>query len=74
MLFSYRTVYKATIGYTPYQLVYGLHPLVPIEYVEPIVGGNERSNISMKVLTSRIIELEKLQQAGMQAIETIEIQ
>jgi hypothetical protein len=29
MLFSYRIAYKITIGYTPYQLVYGLHPLMP---------------------------------------------
>ncbi len=29
MLFSYRTAYKVIIGYTPYQLVYGLHPLMP---------------------------------------------
>jgi transposase InsO family protein len=31
MLFSYRTAYKVTIGYTSYQLVYGLHPLMSIE-------------------------------------------
>ncbi len=41
MLFSYRTTYKVAIGYTPYQLVYGLHPLMPIEYIMLIVGGNK---------------------------------
>jgi hypothetical protein len=39
MLFSYKTTYKVAIGYTPYQLVYGLHPLMPIEYIMPIIGG-----------------------------------
>jgi hypothetical protein len=39
VLFSYITTYEVAIGYTPYQLVYGLHPLMPIEYIVPVVGG-----------------------------------
>jgi len=53
--------------------VYGLHPLMPIEYIAPIDGGNEKDSTSMKVLTSRIIELEKLQETRMQVIETTRI-
>jgi hypothetical protein len=60
MLFSYSTTYKVATWYTPYQLVYGLHPLMPIEYIVPIAGGDERDNTLMRVLTSRIIELKKL--------------
>jgi hypothetical protein len=45
--------------------VYGLHPLMPIEYIVPIVGGNERDNTLVKVLTSIISKLEKLQEARM---------
>jgi hypothetical protein len=60
MLFSYSTTYKVATWYTPYQLVYGLHPLMPIEYIVPITGGDERDNTLMRVLTSRIIELKKL--------------
>jgi hypothetical protein len=40
--------------------MYALHPLMPIVYSVPTAGGDERNNILMKVLTSRIIELEKL--------------
>jgi hypothetical protein len=40
--------------------VYGLHPLMPTEYIVLVVGGDERDNTPMKILTSRIIELEKL--------------
>jgi len=40
--------------------VYGLHPLMPIEYIVPIVGGNQRDNTSMGVLTCRVSKLEKL--------------
>jgi hypothetical protein len=29
ILFSYQTTYKVKIGHTPFQLVYGLHPLLP---------------------------------------------
>jgi hypothetical protein len=44
MLFSYKTAWKVITRYTPYQLVYGLHPLMPTEYVILVVGGNERDN------------------------------
>jgi len=54
MLFSYRTTYKVATWYTPYQLVYGLHPLIPIEHIILIVGGDERDNTPVRVLTSRI--------------------
>jgi hypothetical protein len=37
--------------------VYGLHPLMPIEYIVPVIGGNERDNIIVKVLISRITQL-----------------
>jgi hypothetical protein len=60
MLFSYRIAYKVITAYTPYQLVYGLHPLMPIEYILSIVIGNEKDNTLARVLTSRIIELGKL--------------
>jgi hypothetical protein len=33
VLFSYKTAYKVAIGYTSYQLVYGLHPLMPTKYI-----------------------------------------
>jgi len=33
--------YKVTIGYTPYQLMYGLHPLMPTKYILLVASGNE---------------------------------
>jgi hypothetical protein len=65
MLFSYRIAYKVTTWCTPYQLMYGLHPLMPIEYIVLIVGGNGRDNTLVKVLISKILELEKLQEVKM---------
>jgi hypothetical protein len=71
MLFSYGTTYEITTWYTSYQLVYGLHPLMPTKYIVLVVGGNERNNTLEIILTSRIIELEKLQEVRMKAIKTI---
>ncbi len=65
MLFSYRTGYKVTTRYTPYQLVYGLHPLMPRKYIMLVVGGNEKDSILVKLLINRITELEKLQEDRM---------
>jgi hypothetical protein len=45
--------------------MYGLHPLMPIEYIVVNVGGNEKNNILVRVLTSRIINLEKLHEPKM---------
>ncbi len=60
VLFSYKITYKVAIRYTPYQLVYGLHPLMPIEYILPIMGNDHKKGNLMKVLTSRVSKLEKL--------------
>ncbi len=65
MLFSYKIVYKVATWYAPYQLVCGLHPLMPTKYIIPVIGGDERNNILLKVLTSRITKLEKLQETRM---------
>ncbi len=65
MLFSYNIAYKVATGYTPYQLMYGLHSLMPIEYIILVTGGDERDNTLMRVLINRIIKLEKLQEAKM---------
>jgi hypothetical protein len=45
MLFSYKTAYKIT-WYILYQLMYGLHPLMPTYYIVLVAGGNEREYFS----------------------------
>ncbi len=73
MLFSYKTTYKVATRYTPYQLMYELHPLMFTEYIVLIVGGNERDSTLVRVLTSKISKLEKLQEARMQATKTTNV-
>jgi hypothetical protein len=74
MLFSYIITYKITTRYTPYQLVYGLHPLMPTKYIVLVACGDERDNTLVRVLTSKLIEFKKLQKAKMQATKTTRIQ
>jgi len=57
ILFSYKTTYKVATNYTLYQLVYGLHPLMPIEYVLSTNGGDHRNAKPTRVLT-RITKLK----------------
>jgi len=42
VLFSDRIAYKVVTCYTPYQLVYGLHPLMPIEYILLTISGTTK--------------------------------
>jgi hypothetical protein len=54
VLFSYKIVYGVAKGYTPYQLVYGLHPLMLIEYVLSTINGDHKNEKLPKVLITRI--------------------
>jgi hypothetical protein len=62
VLFLCRTTYKVVTCYTPYQLVYGLHPLMPTQYVLPAISGDHKDVKPIRVLIAKIIELEKLQE------------
>jgi hypothetical protein len=45
---------KVAIGYTPYKLIYGLHPLMLIEYVRPAISGDHIDVEPTIVLIARI--------------------
>jgi hypothetical protein len=74
MLFSYKIAYKVITRYTPYQLVYGLHPSMPTKYIMPIANANEKYSTTMRVFTIKIIELKKLQETRMQVVKIAKIQ
>ncbi len=42
--------------------IYGLHPLMPIEYVMLAISGDHKDVEPTKVLTTRITKLEKLEE------------
>jgi hypothetical protein len=60
LMFSYRIAYKIGIDHTLFQLVYGLHPLLPIEYLLPNKLSQESDPTPIQVLTNRLSKLEKL--------------
>ncbi len=61
ILFSYKIVHKVAIIYITYQLVYGLHLQMPTKYVLLAINGDHKDAKPARVLTTRIIEVEKLQ-------------
>jgi hypothetical protein len=73
LLFSYKTTYKVTTWYTTYELIYGLHPLMPTKNIVPIASGIQRDSTLVKVLTSKVSKFKNLQEARMQVVETIGI-
>jgi hypothetical protein len=60
VLFSYQTAYKVGIDHTPFQLVYGLHPLLLTKYLSPPKPIENRDPHPIKVLISQLFELKKL--------------
>ncbi len=61
VLYAYQTTYnKMTTCHTPFQLVYGLHPLMLVEYLLPttLLGIKKFIEFAI-VLTSRIIKLDE---------------
>jgi hypothetical protein len=60
VLFSYKIACKVATRYPPYQLVYGLYPLMPTKYIILVVGGDEKDNTPVRVLTNKITKLKKL--------------
>ncbi len=67
VLFSYRTAYKVATWYTPYQLVYGLHPLMPTKYVLQAINGDHINVKLTEIITARTTKLEKLQKNILEA-------
>jgi len=67
VLFSFKKTYKVVTWYTTYQFVYGLHPLMPTKYVLPIISSDHRKGNPMRILTSMVSKLEKLQENRLQS-------
>ena len=59
VLFAYRTAYKVTTNHTPYQLLYGLQPLLPTEYINPTYRNDTNHDYSLaRTLVARFEGLE----------------
>ncbi len=67
VFFLYRISYKLVTSYTPYQLVYALHPLMPTKYVLLAISGDHKDAKLTKMLITKITKLEKLQANKLEA-------
>ncbi|MCO5572142.1 hypothetical protein L7F22_025893 [Adiantum nelumboides] len=69
-LWAYRTSFKTTLGYTPYQLVFGKKVILPIEVqlasLRVLASGRDRPSVQLR---STILELERLELDRTTAIE-----
>jgi hypothetical protein len=54
--------------------VYGLHPSMPSGYILLVIGSNYKEGNPMRVLTSRVSELKKLQDDKLQSKVKLGIQ
>ena len=60
VLWAYRVAYKTTIGTTPFNLVYGLDAILPIEFLIPTLRVAKELEWTGHELSDRLDDLEKL--------------
>ncbi len=62
LLFLYIYTFKVGTSHNPFQLIYGLHLLLLAEYLLSFKSGQNYDPMLVRVLTSRLSKLEKLQE------------
>ena len=68
VLWAYRTAYKTAVDTTPFQLVYGLNAILPIEFLVPTLRVAADLEWTGHEIFERINELEQLDEARLQAL------
>jgi hypothetical protein len=71
ILFSYWISFKVGIVHIPFQLVYGLYPLLHTKYMLPSKPSPIYDPNPMKILTNHLLELEKLHENRLVAQDLI---
>ena len=60
VLWAYRVAYKTALGTTPYNLVYGLDAILPVEFLIPTLRVAKQLEWTGHELSARIDELDQL--------------
>lgn len=68
VLWAYRTAYKTSIGTTPFNLVFGLDAILPIEFLVPTLRVAKGLEWTGHELSKRIDNLERLDETRLQVI------
>ena len=68
VLWAYRIAYKIAVGATPFELVFGLNAILPIEFLVPTLRVANKLNWTGHELSERVEQLEKLDETRLLAI------
>lgn len=73
-VWAYNTMWKSTIGFTPYELVFGKKPLLPIEFeLQTLRTALEVGMDITEVQKNRLLQLNELDEIRMEALHNTEI-
>ena len=70
-LWAYRVAYKIAIGTTPFNLVYGLDVILPIEFLIPTLRVAREFEWTGHELLDRLEELEKLDEFWLRVVASM---
>ncbi|KAH7429304.1 hypothetical protein KP509_09G040900 [Ceratopteris richardii] len=75
VLWAYRTAYKATTGHTPFQLLYGMEAIAPVEFIHGStrVGTRKFNDSSRQALYAMIHLVEELRKRARENIKTSQL-
>ena len=68
VLWAYRVAYKTSIGTTPFNMVFGLDTILPIEFLIPTLRVAKELEWTGHELSERLNELEKLDETRLKAV------
>ena len=63
-----RTAYKIAVGATPFDLVYGINAILPMEFLIPTLRVAKELNWTGHELSERVEQLEKLDKVRLLAV------
>ena len=67
-LWAYKVVYKTLIGTTPFNMVFGLDTILPMEFFIPTLRVAKELNWTGHDLLERLEDLEKLDETCLAAV------
>ncbi|WP_219824463.1 hypothetical protein, partial [Enterobacter cloacae complex sp. 4DZ1-17B1] len=70
-LWAYRVAYKTSIGTTPYNMLFGLNAILPIEFLIPTLRVAKSLAWTVHELSSRVDDLEKLDELLLRVVASI---
>ena len=74
VLWAYRTAYKTSVGSTPFELVYGLNAVLPIEFLMPTLRTAATLHWDGHALSNRLLELQNLDETRLTAVHAMYVE